>query len=176
MFWKPTLQIAAVIAQLLHVRRCGTSRAFIVRGYERVQRERAVAGDIAIERTSERYGIFRRIAPTTPRAGGLCLHIVRDWWLRICGHAAEALRRRHGATYERAGGVGRDAAISSGGYRFDRHRRGVGGEWDRQRKRNFWDGVCHGPVHGSGSDAHSGKRDGDGDQPSKSGRRRSPRC
>ena len=80
--------VIAIILRWQHVRRFGTTRAFVVRGHEDPQYKRAVAGDIAIERTSERYGIFRRIAPTTPRAGGFYRHIVRDWWLRICGYSA----------------------------------------------------------------------------------------
>jgi len=58
MLWKPILRIAAVIARTLQMRRFGTLRAFVVRGYEHIQRERAVAGNVEIGRTSKRCGIF----------------------------------------------------------------------------------------------------------------------
>lgn len=147
-------RVAAMIPRIPILRRFGTLRAFVVRSYEHLRHERAVEGDVAMECTPERCGIFRRVAGADC-VGGFHLHDVCDWRLRICGHASEALRQRLGATHQRGGGVGRDATISSDGQRLDRRHRGVGGERGREWKCDFWDGVGRGSVHGSGRRGNS---------------------
>jgi hypothetical protein len=165
--------VMAMIPRSRHVRRFGTLRAFVIRGYEQLRHERALAGDVAIERTYEHCGILRRFAAAA--AACLCsfhlqcLHGLRDRWLRIRRHAAEAFRQCLGATHPRVGGVGRYAAISSDGERLAGHHRGVGRKRGRERKCDFRDGVRRGSVHGSGGDAQSGERNSYGEQPGESG-------
>src|SRR5271168_5287780 len=166
----------AIIRRFSHVRRFGTLRAIVVRDHEYFHHERVAAGCVAIEhtpeRTSEHRGIFQCITAAAACFGGFHLRDVRDWRLRICGDAAEAIRHRQrlGAAHQRARGVGGDAAISSYGQRLARHYRSVGGKRGREREYDIRHGVWHGPVHGSGGDAQSGERDGYGDQPGESGR------
>ena len=58
MFRRFGSRMIAMIPRLSHVRRFGTLRAFVVRGYEFLQHERSLAESVAIERAPERCGIF----------------------------------------------------------------------------------------------------------------------
>lgn len=52
------LRIAPMIARLPILRRNGTTRAFVVSGYEYPPHERATVRNVAMERTPERFAIF----------------------------------------------------------------------------------------------------------------------
>jgi hypothetical protein len=56
--WPASLRVAAMISGLAIMRRNGTTRAFVVSGYENIRHERGMVRNAAMERTAERFAIF----------------------------------------------------------------------------------------------------------------------